>query len=129
MKINPPASSSSPTSRKKPRIMRHLISLAPESVVSPYRADTGNSTSSASYQLFRPAPEIPGGTAKALTLQNVASIRAPMAAGAIPPPQFFEQRRDCEPVCSPSVALPGTPEQHHSVDHAFGRPTRSGPAT
>src|SRR5882724_8741628 len=29
MKINPPASSSSPTSRKKPRIMPHLISVVP----------------------------------------------------------------------------------------------------
>src|SRR5580704_5375285 len=30
MKINPPASSKRPTSRKKPRIMHHLISVAPE---------------------------------------------------------------------------------------------------
>src|SRR3977135_1332938 len=30
MKMNPPASSNSPTSRKKPRIMRHLIAVAPE---------------------------------------------------------------------------------------------------
>src|SRR5258705_9344424 len=29
MKMNPPASSSSPTSRKKPRIMRHPLSVAP----------------------------------------------------------------------------------------------------
>jgi hypothetical protein len=28
MKINPPASSNSPTSRKKPRIMRHLVFIA-----------------------------------------------------------------------------------------------------
>jgi hypothetical protein len=32
--MNPPASSKSPTSRKKPRIMRHLISVAPESAAS-----------------------------------------------------------------------------------------------
>src|SRR6266478_2659762 len=30
MKINPPASSSSPTSRKKPRIMRHLYRSRPK---------------------------------------------------------------------------------------------------
>src|SRR5260370_18421830 len=30
MKMNPPASSNSPTNRKKPRIMRHLPSRAPE---------------------------------------------------------------------------------------------------
>src|SRR6267143_3740005 len=50
MKINPPASSSSPTSRKKPRIMRHLMSLAPENAVSHLWHRAGNSTSSASYQ-------------------------------------------------------------------------------
>jgi hypothetical protein len=35
MKINPPASSNSPTRRKKPRIMHHLTYKAPESAVSP----------------------------------------------------------------------------------------------
>jgi hypothetical protein len=30
---------------------------------------------------------------KALTLPDPPSIRAPMAAGAIPPPLFFERRR------------------------------------
>src|SRR5712671_4633515 len=30
MKMNPPASSISPISRKKPRIMRHLISVSPK---------------------------------------------------------------------------------------------------
>src|ERR1700726_4721788 len=34
MKMNPPASSNSPTSRKKPRIMRHLISVYPSRYLS-----------------------------------------------------------------------------------------------
>jgi hypothetical protein len=48
---------------------------------------------------------VPLQAAKALTLQNAPSIRARMAAGAIPPPRFFEQagtrrnnrRSDCLP--------------------------------
>jgi hypothetical protein len=33
-----------------------------------------------------------------LTLQDLPSIRAQMAAGAIPPPLFFEQRRHVGPM-------------------------------
>jgi hypothetical protein len=35
----------------------------------------------------------PGGTRKALTLQTAPFIRPALAAGAIPPPLFFERRR------------------------------------
>jgi hypothetical protein len=49
-----------------------------------------------------------------------------MAAGAILPPLFFEQRRH-ESLLAPGMAFSGTPEKHdtrktHSVDHAVGRP-------
>jgi len=37
---------------------------------------------------------------KALTLQRRASIRPPMAAGAILPPMFFERHRLCEHIRS-----------------------------
>jgi hypothetical protein len=39
----------------------------------------------------------PDGGRKALTLQGLPSIRAPMAAGAIPLPLFFERRRQLGP--------------------------------
>ena len=42
---------------------------------------------------FRPVPGHSGLGRKALTVQDSPSIRPPMAAGAIPPPLFFEQRR------------------------------------
>ena len=41
-----------------------------------------------------------------------------MAAGAIPPPLFFERRRD-EGSLLQRMALSGTPEKHNSVDLAF----------
>ena len=44
---------------------------------------------------------------KALTVQDAPSIRPSMAAGAIPPPLFFEQRRH-ESICSRS----GLPLEH-----------------
>src|SRR5439155_17174840 len=44
---------------------------------------------------------------KPLTLQNVPSIRAPMAAGAIPPPLFFERHRRASIVAFRSLASAG----------------------
>jgi hypothetical protein len=41
---------------------------------------------------------------KALTLQAVPSIRPPMAAGAIPPPLFFERRRHAS-ISAPVMAF------------------------
>jgi len=64
---------------------------------------------------------------KPLTLQNVASIRAPMAAGAIPPPLFFERRRRASIFASRSLASSGSIEQHTSVDHAVKPPARGSP--
>jgi len=61
---------------------------------------------------------------KPLTLQNVPSIRAPMAAGAIPPPLFFERRRRASIYASRGLACSGGIEQHTSVDHAVERPAR-----
>jgi hypothetical protein len=61
---------------------------------------------------------------KPLTLQNLPSIRAPMAAGAIPPPLFFERRRRASIFASRSLASSGSIEQHTSVDHAVERPAR-----
>jgi len=42
-----------------------------------------------------------------LTLQGMASIRAAMAAGAIPPPLFFERRRYLDGKLAEQV------EKHH----------------
>src|SRR5580704_13725784 len=93
MKMNPPASSNSPTSRKKPRIIRHLLSSAPPTRRQPLPGQRGKFNLISTLSAFAAGLEtlLPG--LKALTLQDVASIRAPMAAGAIPPPQFFERRR------------------------------------
>src|SRR5450631_127226 len=111
MKMNPPASSSSPTSRKKPRIMRHPMSLAPENAVSHYWHGAGNSTTSASYQRLPIGP--PGfGARKALTLQFAPSIRPPMAADAILPPLFFERRRRVSDPCSENGILVEHPETY-----------------
>ena len=50
-----------------------------------------------------------------------------MAAGAIPPPLFFEQRRDVS-IVAPTMALSGAPEKHTGVDHAVdGRRTQARP--
>ena len=49
-----------------------------------------------------------------------------MAAGAIPPPLFFEQRRDVS-IFAPTMALSGAPRKHTSVDHAVERPARLKP--
>jgi len=61
---------------------------------------------------------------KPLTPQNAPSIRAPMAAGAIPPPLFFERRRRASIYASHGPACSGSIEQHTSVDHAVERPAR-----
>src|SRR6476659_8494532 len=61
---------------------------------------------------------------KPLTLQNVPSIRAPMAAGAIPPPLFFERRRRASIYASHGLACSGGIEQIASVDHAVEHPAR-----
>ena len=42
-----------------------------------------------------------------MTVQDSPSIRPPMAAGAIPPPLFFEQRRLREHFRLPSLAAFG----------------------
>src|SRR5882724_8071321 len=96
MKMNPPARSSRPISRKKPRIMHHLKYLSSPKAVSQYRGRPGNSTSSAPYApVSAPFPAFREGR-KALTVPDSPSIRPPMAACAIPPPLFFEQRRSRE---------------------------------
>jgi hypothetical protein len=52
-----------------------------------------------------------------------------MAAGAIPPPLFFERRRAAG-ISAPKMAFSyRTPEQHTSVDHAIERPARTSPTT
>jgi len=69
--------------------MAHLIFAAD----SHYRGGDGNSTSSGTYRRFATELQALWRGQKALTLQHLPSIRAPMAAGAIPPPLFFERRR------------------------------------
>src|SRR6187431_1599987 len=100
MKMNPPARSSRPISRKKPRIMRHPDICRPERP----SANTGRSPEIQPHQhLTRPFPppaRLFGGGQKALTVQDAPSIRPSMAAGAIPPPLFFEQRRFREHLAS-----------------------------
>jgi len=59
-----------------------------------------------------------------LTVQDAPSIRPPMAAGAIPPPLFFEQRRIREHLASVHGILKNglrqnTLENTTSVDHAI----------
>jgi hypothetical protein len=61
------------------------------------------------------------GLAKALTLQNPPSITAPMAAGAIPPPLFFERRRDVGILARRQWHTQGHPKTKDSLDHAFER--------
>src|ERR1700761_3725830 len=57
MKMNPPARSKSPISRKKPRIMSHPFLIAapcaPLDAHRPYRGMRGNSTSSVPYLSFK----------------------------------------------------------------------------
>jgi len=48
-----------------------------------------------------------------------------MAAGAIPPPLFFEWLRPVSVFRSQWLAFSGASEKHTSVDHAFERPARS----
>src|SRR6266478_5076691 len=121
--MNPPASSKSPTSRKKPRIMRHLILSRPK--VQP--AINGVAAEIQPHQhligVLHQASRL-GVARKPLTLQNAPSIRAPMAAGAIPPPLFFERRRPASIFASHGLAFSGNVEQHTSVDHAVERPAR-----
>jgi small subunit ribosomal protein S20 len=50
-----------------------------------------------------------------------------MAAGAIPPPLFFERRRRASIYASHGLARSGAIEQHTSVDHAVERPARRTP--
>src|ERR1700759_460016 len=118
MKINPPASSNRTISRKKPRIMRHLVPIAASS----YRGGRGNSTSSTLYRyLAEPRPVVIRHR-KALTLQYPASIRAPMAAGATPPPLFFGRSLAFSSILAPARA--GTFRNTGSVDHALEQATR-----
>ena len=53
---------------------------------------------------FEPDLPVLRGARKALTLQGAPSIRPPMAAGAIPPPLFFE-RRGHESILAPTMAF------------------------
>jgi hypothetical protein len=48
-----------------------------------------------------------------------------LAAGAIPPPLFFERRRRVSNLRSENGILLRTPEKYTSVDHAVERPARS----
>jgi hypothetical protein len=79
-----------PRSKREARCFRIMLLRR---AVSHYRAASGNSTSSVTYQPSRAALAASRMVAKALTLQHPASIRAAIAAGAIPPPLFFERRR------------------------------------
>src|ERR1700747_2935330 len=90
MKTNPPANSNKPTSRKKPRIIAHPPFATP-SAITGLHAEIQPRQS----LISPPGPHCRRHEqgAKALTLRPPASIRAAMAAGAIPPPLFFGQRR------------------------------------
>jgi hypothetical protein len=52
-----------------------------------------------------------------------------MAAGAIPPPLFFERRRHVSIFASGEWHTQGHQENNTSVDLAFERPARSSPTT
>jgi small subunit ribosomal protein S20 len=63
---------------------------------------------------------------KALTLLAAPSIRPAMAAGAIPPPLFFERRRDVS-IFAPAMASLENTWKYTSVDQLVERPARSSP--
>src|SRR5258707_4906465 len=69
-----------------------------------YRGSLRNSTPSASYAPFPAGFPSFRETRKPLTVQDTPSIRPPMAAGAIPPPLFFEQRR-CRSILAPAHGI------------------------
>src|SRR5262249_30830196 len=62
------------------------------------------------------------GGGKPLTLRAPPSIRAALAAGAIPPPLFFARRRHAS-IIAPDLG-PSEYPKHLSVDHAVERPAR-----
>src|ERR1700737_2496675 len=89
--MNPPASSSSPTRRKKPRIIGHLN----EGSIMGLSRNSPRAREIQPPQHLTPMPPRRSGCRgawKALTVETGASIRPPMAAGAILPPWFFERR-------------------------------------
>ena len=91
---------------------------------SQYRRSAGNSTPSAPYRPFGAPPAGLRGSEKALTVRGPASIRPAMAAGATPPPLFFEHRRrmstPSEPM-RPGGILESTVKKHISDDQANRR--------
>src|SRR6266481_1786259 len=104
MKMKPPANSNSPTSRKKPRIMRHLVFVSP-------KTQSG----------------ISGAAEEIQPHQHLIGVFRP----GVPPPLFFGWRRQASS-SAPGVAFQGHPEKHDTrktkcVDHAFERPARSSP--
>src|SRR5882757_9683451 len=79
-------------------------------------------------QLNRAAPDLglgPAAGRKALTLQEWASIRPAMAAGAILPPMFFERHRLVSLLAS-SMAFSQNTGNNTSVTSAIQRPAHSG---
>jgi hypothetical protein len=73
--------------------MRHLISRASRKRCQPLPGQTGKFNLISTLLAPSRPPFGAFGGWKSLTLQGMASIRAAMAAGAIPPPLFFERRR------------------------------------
>src|SRR5258708_40028276 len=112
MKINPPASSSSPTSRKKPRIMRHLISIAPKTQsaingaareIQPHQHLTGVLRRAFA---FRGSPEGVDALKRALYKGANGGGRKPTPPVPWPPPAS-------EHICFPRMAPSRIPLQHH----------------
>src|SRR3981081_154947 len=103
MKMNPPASSNSPTSRKKPRIMRHLIAVAPE-MPSAISGATGEIQPH--QQLIRglqagfPVPA----RAESVDAAKPALYKGANGGGRNPAAAVLCAAPSCEPVGLPSVA-------------------------
>src|SRR5579871_5611769 len=80
MKMKPPANSSNPTRRKKPRIMRHPLSLGVSRCPAPSAISGAAQEIQPHQQLIRPWQQSPApalAPAKALTLHLAASISRP----------------------------------------------------
>src|SRR6266699_3498252 len=95
MKMNPPANSSSPTSRKKPRIMRHPPSVTPPKTLS---AITGATGEIQPHQYLMGA--LRSGRPRPAALESVDGAKPSLykgvdGGGRNPPPLFFGRRRAC----------------------------------
>src|SRR5664279_1422630 len=126
MKMKPPASSNSPTSRKKPRIMRHLMSVSP-------KTQSGISGAAEEIQPHQHLIAFYGGTPRLLTGPEAVDGAKPAlykganGGGRNLAAAVLWVAPSCEQLCSPS-GIPGTPEKHTvSITRLNGRRAQARP--